>query len=519
MLKYYSITEISHLAKQHNLSAKDTNLEYKVEEYHKTVFKEILYGYHLANMEQIKDNCVPFNITRIRKQLGRYGKPQRYWWDWLHVNFPLVNIKSKGNSIQGVSSMAQPKEIPLNIILASANGKEIVQALYAQFDQDCDVDVTPINMYSLENYILASTAQNSQNKTIQTNIKDARTILAIARECDSSLPQVKSHSSFGRTYYKGVNLQNVHKTVRHAALGACYAIDINSSVFNWKYAWVPFKDQLSYTRELIQDKNRVRKHLANLVFGNTSDRSIKTIKQVLTAISFGAKSETRCWFKKEGSWTQGAISEIIHAKALRDKLFNDPWMQQFMNEQDQITAYIGNELAKSAASGEIPSKYLDDLRSERGRISKTKLIAWAYQHSEQQLMAEILKHSRSEVLLQVHDGIYFKSKPDMPSMQTILQQHWPIATLSIETIDNYSYRNRELDAQHLEFIRKETIVANGGVDPRTTGIHTLEMSNRTVSNPHAEPDWESIMMKEFYEHFPKPDENMPAFARNRLHTQ
>ena len=524
MAKYYSSQEIQNLAHLHELPCKYTNLDTKTQDYHRAVFDEIVYGYYLANMDQINNNTVPFSITRIRKRLGRYGKGGKgYWWDWLHQNFPLVNILSVGNSIKGVNSMAQPKDIPLDILLASGNGRDIVEALYKDFDDDADIHLAPINTYSLENYILATTAENNLNPKIQTNLKQARLILMVAKQCNNQLPQVVNYSAFGRTYYKGLNLQNVHKTVRHAALGACYSVDIDASVFNWKYAMVPFNQDLTYTRELIQDKTRVRKRLAQLVFGNTNDHSINTIKRVLTAISFGARAKTRCWFKNESNkWTQGAISEIVYSKELRELVFNDSWMKNFMNEQERINQYIGDDLARAAKNKDIPEKYLKDLKSERGRISKGKLIAWAYQQSEQQIMTEMLKWSRTEALLQVHDGVYFLTKPDMPSMQTVLQQQWPLATLSLETINNYHYRNRELDQQHLEHIRQEETLANGGTDPRTSGIHTEALAVKKY-DPHAEPNWEQInssnLMEEYYQHFPEDrpqDPNMPSFAKKRL---
>ena len=520
-MKYYSIQEICDLAKQ-ELPVKYTDLEIKVKQYHDAVYKELVYGYYLANMDQINQGVIPFNITRLRKKLGRYGKGGKgYWWDWLHLNFPLVSITSKGNSIKGVSSMAEPI-VPLDIILASGSGKELIEALYSTQDLESDIDFAPINVYSLNNYVQATAAENNINPTIQKNLKDARIILAIARECDNQLPQVASKSKFGRTYYKGINLQNIHKTVRHAALGACYEVDINSSVFNWKYAVVPFRDELTYTRELIQDKTRIRKHLAQVVFGNTTKRSTDTVKRVLTAISFGARAETRSWFKTvEGVWTQGAVSEIIYSKDVRDTLFNDPWMREFMREQDRINKYIGEDLACAAREGVIPQHFLEDLKSERGRISKAKLIAWAYQQSEQQVMALILKEARSEVVLQVHDGVYFRTKPDMPSMQTVLQEHWPLATLSIQQIENYAYHNRELDQQHVEHIQREERAANNGVLPATHGIHSEHVAQQQY-NPHAEPDWENVnnLMEEYYSHFPNErpcDPNMPEFARRRLH--
>jgi ribosomal protein L33 len=520
MAYYYSPEEIADHAQQ-TLTCKFTDIIAKAKQYQDAVVKELYYGYFLASMDQINANQLPFNITRLRKSLGRYGKPQRYWWDWLNSNYPIVRVIKRGNSIKKESSLVEIN-IPIDIILASGNKRDFVQAVYRQFAESSEVHPVKINLHNLQNYILSTNAQNNPNKTIQNNLKSARMIHMIASELDGVLPQVVSKSTFGRTYYSGPNLQNVHKTVREAALGPCWSVDINNAVFNWKYSVVPFAQELSYTEEYIRDKNRIRKHLAQVVFGNTTDYSIKTIKRVLTAVSFGARSETRCWFKNaEGAWTQGAISKILYSKDLRDQLFQDQWMREFVLEQDRINKFIGDDLALAAKEGMIPESHLVDLRTERGRVSKNKLVAWYYQQSEQQIISEILKWSTAEVLLQVHDGVYFKTKPDMPSMQTELQVHWPLATLSIKLVENYHYENKEELNLHRQFIRQQEIEANGGVDPHTTGIHTEKLAMKKY-DPHSEPDWDDYQqkcMEEYYEHFPKErpvDPNMPDFARQRL---
>ena len=130
-------------------------------------------------------------------------------------------------------------------------------------------------------------------------------------------------------------------------------------------------------------------------------------------------------------------------------------------------------------------------------------------------MRKMLEWSRTDVLLQVHDGVYFKTKPDMPSMHTVLQEVWPLATLSIEEVSNYSYENIDEIHAHKKFIAQLEREANNGVDPVTTGIHTEQLAAK-IYDPHAEPDWVSEQMKEYYEHFPEPDPNMPDFARRRL---
>lgn len=502
MAYYYDPQKMADHART-ELKCKLTDVEAKAKQYQDAVLKELRYGYFLSDMSQVNKNQLPFNITRIRRNLGRYGQGGKgYWWDWFHQNYPMIKIVKKGNSIQGVSSMAEI-DIPLDILLAGGNSADFVRAIYSQFEQDAEVHTVKINLRNLNNYIRATAAENNPNKTIQNNLKTARQIYTIAKELGGVLPQVVNRSSFGRTYYRGPNLQNVHKMVREAALGPCYNIDINSSVFNWKYSVVPFQQELTYTRELITDKTRVRKTLALQVFGNTNDWAVDLIKQTLTAISFGAKSEnSSCWYKDaNGSWTQGAISEIIKSKEKRDELFADPWMIEFLKEQTRINDYIYNDLVEAINQGLIKEKYLDDLRTERGRISRNKLISWAYQQSEQQVMQKLLNSKyASELLLQVHDGVYFATKPDMPSLQTLLQAEWPLATLSIKEIEGYHYTNVfELD-EHYDRIRQEEIKANNGVCPIRTGIHSEKLAV-TKYDPHVEPNWESSMMAEFNDQF------------------
>lgn len=516
MAQYYSSAEISSAAAQQQLSCKYTNLEQKTAQYHQVVSNEIVYGYYLADMSQIQNQTVPFSLDRVRQQLGRYGqRPQCYWWDWLHQNFPLVHIVSVGNSIKGVTSVAQPKHTPLDIILANANGKDLVAAVYSQYDLDSEIHTTPVNLHSLNSYIRATQAQGSHNETVQRNLKTARMILSIAEQCNGQLPQVVSSSSFGRTYYRGVNLQNVHKTVRHAALGQCYSVDIDSSVFNWKYAMVPFQQELTYTRELVLDKNRVRRQLALALFANDSEYSIKTVKEILTAVSFGARAETACWFKNQhNQWTQGAISEIVRSKQLRTAFFNTEWMRCFMAEQQRMNQHIGSDLALAVKQGHVPSMYLEDLKSQRGRISKGKLISWAYQHSEQQIMHEILKWARAQPMLQIHDGVYFKTKPDMLSMQTVLRDHWPLATLSIEHVNNYHFENRVVNQQHRDSIAQEEIKANS---VKRGGSATPRVAHEQL-NPHQEPDWQQQMQQQHDQLAAEytQDAGMPEFARQLL---
>lgn len=486
---YYDPQQISARAIATGISAQCTNIETKAKQYQDLVLQELRKNLVLlASSEQIQEEQIPFSIERIRKQLGRYGKPQKYWWNWLHENFPIVEIIKKGNSHQKVITMVKVK-IPLEILLAGNDPAELIKTVYSDFDLDSEVHPAPVDLRSLNNYIRSTEAILSANPTVQDNLKKAKLIYAIAKHLDGVLPQIANHSIFGRTYYQGPNLQNCHKTVREAALGNCFSIDINSSVFNWKYAMVPFQDELSYTKELIQDRTRIRKYLAQLVFGNVKEYSIKTVKQVLTAISFGARAESNCWFRNPNSsnpaFIQGAISTIITSKEKRTQLFSDPWMKQFMLEQEKINKYIYNELMLSVERNEIPPEHLAQLKTERGRISKSKIISWAYQHHEKQIIDLMLEYCGTPVLLRVHDGVYVKNKPDLASMRTVIRDQWPLADIEIKEIHPYTYENVVDIEQHRQRIRQEETEANNGIWTATK----IKTKYQQQNNPHSEPDW------------------------------
>lgn len=521
---YYNPEEVAALATAHGVGGQCTDVEAKARQYQDLVLTELRKNLvMLANKEQIDSEQIPFALDKIRRKLGRYGKPQKYWWNWLHENFPIVTVIKKGNSHQKVITMVKVN-IPLDILLAGNDAEELIKTVYSDFDPECEVDVTPINLRSLKNYISSTQALNSVNETIQDNLKKARLIYMIADHLDGKLPQVKNKSIFGRTYYQGPNLQNCHKAVREAALGSCFSIDIKTSVFNWKYAMVPFSNELSYTRELIQDRNRVRKHLARTVFGNDTEYSVKTIKRVLTAISFGAKGDTSCWFRNPNgsnpAFIQGSVSTIITSKERRTALFQDPWMREFMKEQDRINSYIYSELVKMITEGLVPEDHLKELKSQSGRISKTKLIAWAYQHNEQIVMNAMLEQCGTEVLLQVHDGVYVKHKPDLASIRYILQTHWPIADVEFSEVSNYSYHNVELLELHRKEIREEEEFANNIYKNRNDApmpeTRCIKHHQRLV-NTHDEPDWIARQEQRLQEHFSNhPPEDIKKLIRREL---
>ncbi len=487
-MNYYKPEDIQQLFDAQGLSSQRTDVIAKSKQYHNAVAKEIAYGFYMqANMAQIKQNHVPFNISRVRRALGRYGPRKQYWWDWLHTNFPLITVIKKGNSLQQMNSIVK-SSIDLDILLASQDNRYVIDELYRDFGNNNKVHYAPIDQRNLANYIASTVASKHTNKTILENLKLARLIQMIAEATEGVLPQIVSVSNFGRTYYRGPNLQSVHKEVRHAALGPCYAVDVNSSVFNWKYSCVPLlQEGLIRTRELIQDKVRVRRQLATLLFGNTEEHTIKTVKQVLTAIGFGARgnSGSGSWQDSSGVWQDSAIKKIIRSDKLRERFFEDTWVKAFLAEQKLMDDHIFAEMREGIKEAGLDPVELG-ITTDSGRISRSKTIAFGYQQSEADVMKKILEHNKAEVLLQVHDAYYFKTKPDVANMGWLLQKEWPLATLSIEQIAPWSYKNLEYLAEHRAHIAAEEAAA-GSAHVAATSIDVPLKQN----NPHVEQDHNS----------------------------
>ena len=512
-MNFYDLEDIQQLFDAQGLSSQRTDVMAKAQQYQSAVAKEIAYGFHMqATIPQILQNHVPFNISRVRRSLGRYGPRKQYWWDWLHANFPLITVIKKGNSLQQMNSIIESK-LDLDILLASQDNRYVIDELYRDFDQNTTVHYARIDQRNLANYIAGTNASQHTNKTILENLKMARLIQMIAEATEGVLPQIVSESKFGRTYYKGPNLQSVHKEVRHAALGPCYAVDVNSSVFNWKYSVVDFQKELIRTRELIQDKVRIRKYLAQLLFGNTEKRTIKTVKQVITAIGFGARGNGGAarWQDSSGVWQDSAIKKIIRSDAIRQRFFEDSWVKEFMAEQKQIDDHIFAEMREGIEDAGLDPVELG-ITTDSGRISRSKTIAFGYQQSEAGVMKKILEHSNAEVLLQVHDAYYFKTKPDVPNMGWILQKEWPLATLSIEQIAPWSYKNLEYLDEHRAHIAAEEEKA-GGVT-----LGPVKLPQVKQNNPHEEPDWVARQEQILAEHLrdAEPTKTIPQHILQRL---
>jgi hypothetical protein len=462
-----------------SLPAKRTNLEQKAQQYYDAVVAELRIGLAQATSQQLACNQIPFSTSKVRKQLGRFGPKKQYWWDWLHQNHPLVTVITVGNNKKGEKSMVYT-QIDLETILTSSSAQEVFEMLYRKYIDETDIVWVPADINNLRRYIvdtqqtLAGFNAQTQDQqqylgTLRRNLISAKGLYAVAeytleQSGHAVIPHIAKQSEFGRTYYRSLNLQNCHKTVRHAALGKAYEIDINSSVFAWKMSHIPYNmldetpTAFSHTRELLKHKARVRKQLCKETFGEHSGFYEGLIKQVLTAISFGARTGSY-WYIQHGKWKNGAVGDIIKSKKYRQRLLDNSWFKGFVQEQNLLDNMIKQAVIAKATSGELTQQQIDTIKGQSARWNRSRIVSWAYQQAEAQARKVLLAAvADQEVLLQVHDCVYTRYLPDINHIKYHIQQLWHHASCSVTKLSRWSNRDvllKQNDLNHDQRISQE----------------------------------------------------------------
>jgi hypothetical protein len=258
----------------------------------------------------------------------------------------------------------------------------------------------------------------------QVLLRQANVIMRISLAGNGRLPMLINQSHFGRTYYRGLNVQSVHKTLRQAMLGDCYDYDIRTSVVSWKMGYAQlcydemvspqaFKVEFATSLAYLEDKNAFRKLLMLETFGNAShiaaEVQLDIVKQALTALSFGARLYRHGWIDYSGKPCNPALVSIIANPVARNKFIDCDVMRDFIAEQEKLDKFIYNYHCG-------PNSLLltdPELQTASGRMSKSKVMSYLYQHAETEAMDAVraeLKRLKRDVLASVHDAIFIRHK-------------------------------------------------------------------------------------------------------------
>jgi hypothetical protein len=410
-----------------------------------------------ATPMQRKLDLFSISLQQLANQGGQIGPKKQRLHAWLRENnLSLVEPVVMGSNLTGdvsqckltkLVTMVDTLAVEDKILRSGKSEREIDQylcgdefgnyqvlnLLYPEFKQRISAaeveelfDFVPVDKESIKSYIfwLTTEAQHITREQKDQALRQARIILAVSSVMDGNYIQRKKPSQFGRIYYEGISVQNINKELRRAVLGNCWEYDIRSSVVAWKMGWAKqyvaargqgedLRKVFSATLNFLEDKADFMGTVRYFTFGDSSPVHIelqpKLLKQAFTAISFGARQNSTGWQNESGGWTNPALVDIIKNKADRERFLADPTVQAYINEQGILDAHL-YELVKVQRRDLLTKTFL---QTASGRPSKSKILAYLYQHDETEVMdivCEVVAQKGREPIARVHDAIFFKQK-------------------------------------------------------------------------------------------------------------
>ena len=406
---------------------------------------------------QRKLNLYSLPLKQLAAQGGQIGSNRIRLHAWLKSqNLELVQPVTLGSNLTGEVS-----EVRLTHLVSMTNGlANIEQALRsAQTDSDIDqyldgdiqanyrlfdmlypdyrfdwtkdqtyavFDPVPVDVPSVKAYMMWLSTQasliSSGRKALY--LRQAKIILAVASLTKGLFYQRKQPSAFGRMYYEGISVQSVNKELRRAMLGNCWEYDIRSSVVAWKMGFARsymahygisgelrkvFPATLNYLEDKADFTRTVRLYTFSDLDKSQAELQTRLLKQAFTAISFGARANSRGWQNQAGQWTNPALVDILKNPDERDRFLNDAVVAAFIKEQGALDDY----LVELVQCNHPVLLHESLLLSPSGRPAKAKVVAYLYQHGETEVMNVVrqvaAEHERVP-LANVHDAIFFKRR-------------------------------------------------------------------------------------------------------------
>ena len=386
-----------HLPKQ--FTEKFPDMKQEIAEKHFEKYLQIMRNELLRQLPYIDDDIVNINLDRLWSYKFRYQYNYYYIWKEFNELVPFVYITNTGSNLKNHISKGKILDQKLlDLLIDTQDTNELIKMYYGSYELT-DMTMIPIDMKSTKGYIASTeyqldntnTNNNHRNKML-ANLRQAKYIKLIAeyyypKYGSYVLPHIPSKSAYGRTYYKGINLQNVSKEVRAAVLGTHYQYDMYAAIFaiklyladeilkeQGKSVW----GQYSYTTEYLEQKDQIRNRLGKLIHAYPDGN--KLVKEAITAIGFGARLSGGAWL--DGLvWQSSSIKDIIKNRDDFKRFAEDSWLRHFHKEQKDLTNLIVNDyLQNESFVNKI--KDLPDIKSVNGNWSKQKIMSYIFQHTE-----------------------------------------------------------------------------------------------------------------------------------------
>ena len=448
-------------------------------------YKSVLERHIDKSLMNARDNKFRFfkhfllSTHDLSLEVGQFrinGKKQ-YLHKWLEVNkLNLIDVVEKGlkgkdPSTVKLSSLVTMndamdlqtlKKKSINELDKLLNDKSLTDVDlffrmfpdFATFNQQsiqANYDFCPINTKSLKQFIVWISLRANKLNAVekQMMLRQANVILRLAKGGSDVLPMKKKLSPFGRTYYEGISVQSVHRTLREGMLGKCYEYDLRTSVISWKMGFAQFcyqqlKTQNTFQQEFsacldyLKDKKKFREQVRSQTFGSNShidaELQIKLVKEGLTALSFGARIYAHGWINQSGEAFNPAIVKIFKDQEARDGFIKSSLVKKFREEQKKLDDFVFD-----AFTSNDPSLLANSiLQTKSGRVSKSKVMSYLYQTAETKVMdiiSDEIKLLGKKVLARVHDAIFIDSKLSNYDRQNIEFNVRGITQMSYWTLD------------------------------------------------------------------------------------
>jgi hypothetical protein len=452
-----------------------------------------------ATPMQRKLELFSISLQKLANEGGQIGPRKQRLHAWLREHgFNLVEPVVKGSNLVGTVSeckltqwvtMVDTMAIEEAILINSTSNRdidahlggdehsniELMHLLYPEFKRYKNnlaaleqFELVEVDVESLKSYIywLVTDAIHISREQKDMALRQARIVLGIANVLSHHYPQRKKPSAFGRMYYEGTSIQNVNKELRRAILGNCWEYDIRSSVIAWKMGWAKeymqtrapdkelrkvFQATISY----LEDKSDFMATVKHFTFDAESpvpkDLQTKLLKTAFTAISFGARVSSTGWKSDSGEWTNPAIVDILKNADDRRRFLADPTVKAFIAEQTLLDDYLYDKVKQERA--ELLKQPF--LQTASGRPSKSKILAYLYQHDETEIMnvvRALAKKYGREPLANIHDAIVFRKRLGVDiktEMEFAMQDHSgnPYWHLTAKELKRYTPRLLDVEVE------------------------------------------------------------------------
>lgn len=447
--------------------------------------------YLFRALPHIQGDIINFPLAEAQNRCGdfQYKNNRYYVWQEFMAVQPFFYVTKPGRKWTGmISEVRLYDQKYIDLLIDTIDTTQLVDTFYSKYDTGNKI-IIPIDHDSLCNYIgrtqheLDNTSPGKKYDKLLTNLRTAKFFKIITEHYYDSygeyvIPHIESDKKhYGRTYYKGINLQNCSKEVRDACLGDHVSYDLNAAVYAVKLMLAEnifneygtdFHGNFTYTKEYLDHKSKIRQELADIIhtYIPKHPQPIKLVKEAITAIGFGAKMHEGSW-EYEGITRYSALHYIIYDQEARKAFVQHRFIVNFLKEQDLLSKIIYEYYSRDI---DFYNKVKDipDMINNNGKLKKTKVMAYLYQHMETKIMDMMTENIIPR--LKIHDSFIMTKPLDNDTLLEIkymLNQLSPYLSLDIEKHSGWvSQEIYDRELEHKRFIYQEELKANNGKLPK-----------------------------------------------------